>query len=404
MVRLVVGMLTAIVGAAAHGQVDDLAEVPALTFADVAPIVEGNCAGCHHDHGVAPFPLLSFEDVASKKAMIREVVAQRRMPPWHADGRYGSFANDRRLSKQARKMLIDWIDAGAPEGARRAVIERPPSDDVWLIGEPDIVFSMPTSATIPATGVLPYQYFETPTNFASDRWVTAVEAKPGNPKVVHHILVYVQERSMFGGNGRLDVGAGLLDGYAPGDRPLRLPEGVAIRVPAGATLLWQIHYTPTGKEERDQSRIGLTFADRPPQREMTMGAAMNTQFVIPAGARNSSVGAQFQFGQNAWLLSLTPHMHLRGRSFTYWAYYPNGKREVLLHVPRYDFNWQTTYQLRQPKALPAGTMLMCTGVFDNSARNPANPNPKMNVGWGDQTWEEMMIGWFSYAWDAPPRP
>lgn len=375
---------------------------PSITYSDpIAQILDNRCVRCHRPGGIGPFSLMNYNEAAGRARMIKEVVLQGRMPPWHADPRYGVFSNDRRLTAAEIQAIAAWVDAGAPQGRPGAAPRSRVNLGEWRIGKPDAVITMPTTANVPASGVIPYQYYSTPTNFREDKWLRAIEVKPGNPGVVHHILIYMRA-GQFNPDERMLLGLadGLLDGYAPGDEPLVFAPDVALKIPKGATLLWQMHYTPTGKPEQDRSQLGMIFADQPPRYEHKVGAALNRRFVVPAGAPNYRVQSQFVFPADAWLTSLRPHMHLRGKSFTYEAIYPNGRREVLLHVPRYDFNWQTQYVLAQPKPLPRGTRIFCTAHFDNSATNPYNPDPATPVGWGAQTFDEMMIGWFTFVWDA----
>ena len=369
---------------------------PTVTYAShAAEILNRRCVTCHQPGGIGPFSLATYRDAASRRAMIREVITTGRMPPWHADPRYGRFKNDRRFTEQEYYTLLAWLDADAPVGTGA-----PPPPPVlrtgWAMGRPDAVITMPETATIPATGVMPYQYYETPTGLAQDQWVSAVEVRPGNSKVVHHILVYMRDPANSGAAG-FGLGGNLLDGYAPGDEPLVFAPDVAIRIPAGARLVWQLHYTPTGKPETDRSQLGLKFATQAPRYVHETGTALNRSFVIPAHSPSYLVRAQFTFPRDAWITSLRPHMHLRGKSFMFEIRYPNGGRQILLNVPQYDFNWQNAYVLDQPVSAPRGTTLHCVATFDNSPGNAHNPNPAAAVAWGDQTWEEMMIGWFTFV-------
>ena len=375
----------------------------AVTFSkDVAPIIQNRCQECHRPGGVAPFTLMDYREVAGWSKMIKEVVVQKRMPPWHADPRYGRFENDRSLSDNEIRTLVSWIDGGTPMGDRRDLPRPRRSTGTWAIGKPDIIFRPPQEATLPATGVIPYHFYETRTGFTEDKWVQAVQTLPGNAAVVHHILVYIRDPRADPAERRLlGIGSGILDGYAPGDNPLFMDPGVGIRIPAGATLEWQIHYTPTGKIERDRSMLGIVFATERPKRELKTAPAVNYRFRIPPRNPNYRVDSDFVLPADAWLVALRPHMHYRGKAFQYRAFYPNGRQEILLSVPAYDFNWQTNYKLEQPLPMPSGTRIHCVALFDNSARNPYNPNPAVSVGYGPQSWDEMMIGWMSFVWDVP---
>ena len=370
---------------------DRLAGKGEITFAKhVSRILQKNCADCHHPGTAAPFSLLKYEDAANWAGMIRETVLERRMPPWSADPRYGHFENDLRMSDQDVDTLIAWIDGGMPMGDPTELPEPKKYAEGWQLGKPDLVFKIPAEYTVPATGTVEYQYFVTPTDFKEDVWVQASEARPGNWSAVHHIIVFVREKGEKRKQGLPSVG-----GFAPGEEPMVLPPGVGFKVPAGSELVWQLHYTPTGKVEKDRSEVGIYLCKEKPERQSRGGGAFNFRFSIPPGAEKHLVESQHTFTEDVELLSLMPHMHLRGRDFKYTAKYPDGSSEILLSVPNYDFNLQHRYRLREPKPLPAGTKLECVAHFDNSIHNPANPDPTKAVRWGDQSWEEMMIGWYA---------
>lgn len=370
----------------------------------VAPIVQAKCQNCHHAGTAAPFELATHDDYVNWSQMIREVVEQRRMPPWHADPRYGAFSNDRRLTNEELDTLVAWLDADCPPGDESLAPEPTEYAEGWTIGEPDLVFELPEEVAIPATGEVPYQYFTTDLGFDEDVYITAAEAMPGNRRAVHHIIAfYVPPGEKLSENAGLD--GQWICGTAPGDMPLVLPEGVALKVPAGSKLLWQMHYTPTGKPEQDRSRIGIVKyrGDEPPRRLVHMVAPAQTRLRIPAGEHHHEVAARTLYApRDMILLSFMPHMHLRGKSFRYVAEI-DGEEQILLSTPRYDFNWQSTYRLAEPFLLPQGSKLRCEAVFDNSADNPANPDPTQDVRWGDQTWEEMMIGYVNYVWAEPEQ-
>lgn len=275
----------------------------------------------------------------------------------------------------------------------------------WMIGKPDAIFEMPTEYTVPASAGargISYKYFTARTNFTEDRWVLAAEARPGAREVVHHIIVYVVDTSRAKGAGRPGagpdgIGNGFLAAYAPGDMPLILKPGQAKKLPKGALLAFQMHYTPDGVERKDRSSVGLIFAKEPPKQEVRTKSIEQKFFAIPPGAKAHEVRSAKKFDQEVELISLLPHMHLRGKDFKYEVVYPDGKKETLLSVPKYDFNWQSNYRLVKPLRLPAGSRIECTAHFDNSAENFNNPNPKEFVMWGDQTWQEMMIGFVDYS-------
>ena len=345
--------------------------------------------------------LQTFEQARPWARSIARQVDAGKMPPWHAAAEHGHFANDRRLDSAERSALLEWVGAGVLEGDRSRAPEAPAYREGWSIGEPDIVVEMPETVTVPATGELPYHDYVIDPGFAEDVWITAAEAQPGNADVVHHIIVaYVIEdplaRRRLMREGHESRVQGSLGGYVPGDEPLILGAGLARLIPAGAKIYLQMHYTPTGKQETDRSRLGLKLAQGPPEHEVRTGIASSPFIHIPARSTDTSLSASFVFRRDSVLLSMRPHLHLRGKSFEYRARYPDGSEEVLLDVPSYDFNWQTRYVLAEPKGLPAGTELICTGTWDNSSTNPDNPDPGRTVSWGQQTDDEMMIGFFEY--------
>jgi mono/diheme cytochrome c family protein len=374
-----------------------------VTYAgQVARILQDNCQTCHHPGTAAPFSLMSYDDALHWGDMTREVITEQRMPPWHADPRFGKFSNDRRLKPADRDALLAWLDSGREFGDKK---DLPPARDYadgWVIGKPDVVFELPAAQDIPASGTIPYQYFTTPTNFKEDVWVSAAEARPGNRGVVHHIIVSYRDPKSKEKNGR-GIGDGMLVGTAPGDMPLILPPGVARKIPAGSELIWQMHYTANGKPAKDRSQVGLVFykGKEPPKWNAQTIGITNSTFAIPPRASNHLVESEWVAPRDTLLLSYMAHMHLRGKDFKYEAVYPDGRTETLCSIPRYDFNWQTMYRVDKPLLLPKGTKLHCTAHFDNSAANPANPDPNKDVTWGDQTWEEMMIGWIDFVWAQP---
>ncbi len=369
-----------------------------ITYAQhVAPILRNHCVDCHHPGTAAPFSLLTYEDASNWAEMMGEVVTQRRMPPWHADPRFGHFGNERRLSNTEIGTLTAWIANGAPKGDMKDAPPVPQFAEGWRIGTPDAVFKMPETYNVQATGVVRYKYFVTPTNFKEDMWIQACEPRPGNRAAVHHIIVFCRDPKAKG--RRM-----WLASMAPGEDPAIFPEGYGRKVPAGAELVWQMHYTPTGKEEKDCSEFGIVFCKKPPQHDVVNVGIMNMGFSIPPGAANHEVISSVPVVRDATLLALHPHMHLRGKDFEYQIVYPGGKKETLLSVPQYDFNWQMIYRLKEPLHLPKGSEIRCVAHYDNSSANPANPDPKKAVHWGEQTWEEMMIGFIDFYWnDAGER-
>ena len=372
-----------------------------VTFAKhVAPILQQRCQECHRPGQIGPMPLLSYDDAAAWAQMIKEVVADKRMPPWHADPKYGKFFNDRSLSAADRETLLAWIDQGCAKGDDKDLPSPRKFEEGWRIGRPDAVITMTKEYTVPAQAPkngIPYKYVVVPTNFDEDKWIQAAEAKPGNASVVHHIIVYVTaggKRLRDSGDG---IGSGMLVAYAPGDFGSVYAPGSAKKIPKGASLVFQMHYTPNGVEQSDRSSVGFIFAKEPPKHEVkTKAIAQQLLFILPGGD-NQRFRSTTTFRNDTLLWNLTPHMHLRGKSFEYQAIYPDGKRETILSVPRYDFAWQASYRFEKPLLLPAGSRIECTAAFDNSANNPNNPDPSKLVRWGEQTWEEMMIGFADYT-------
>lgn len=362
----------------------------------IARIIQEKCQDCHHPNTAAPFALMNYEDAVNWAAMMKEVVLQRRMPPWHADSRFGDFREERRLSQDEIDMVVAWINDGTPQGDPKDLPASIDYPDGWRIGTPDVVLELPREVTLPATGTIPYLYFETATNFKEDMYIQAAEARPGNRAAVHHILLFYKAP----GDKQGKLFENWIDGAAPGNIPLQLPEGVGRRIPAGSTLIWQMHYTATGKEEKDRSQYAFRFCKEKPKREALVASIRNHRFRIPAGDPNYRVDSNFTTPKDVLVYSFSPHMHVRGKDFEYRAIYPDGKNEILLSVPQYDFNWQSAYRLKSPKRLPAGTRIECTAHYDNSKGNPANPDPSKQVTWGDQTWQEMMIGYVDYIVDA----
>ncbi len=368
-------------------------DVGQVTYAaGVAEIIQNKCQTCHRPGQVAPFSLLTYDDAHKHAAMIREVLDDRRMPPWHADPRFGHFANDRSLSARERATFMAWLDQGTPLGDVKQLPAPRTFSEGWSIGKPDLVLELPETYYVPAQGVVSYVYFRVPTNFKEDMWVQAAEAVPGDRSVVHHIIVYVNDpKAPRGPGGRPRPMH--FTGYAPGDAPSVFPEGTAKRIPAGAELLFQVHYTPIGQVRTDRSKLGLVFAKTKPTREaFTLGIA-NPDLMLPARTDNIPIASSMVSSSNARLLSLFPHMHLRGKDFKFTITRPNEAPEVVLSVPAYDFGWQSYFILSKPMELPKGTRIDCLAHFDNSESNPYNPDPNKMVRWGEQTFEEMMIGY-----------
>jgi mono/diheme cytochrome c family protein len=370
----------------------------AITFTkNVAPILFKSCAECHRPGEVAPFSVLSYKDVRPWAKSIREKVVSKEMPPWHADPNHGEFLNDRRLTQTEIDTVAAWVDGGVREGNAKDLPPAPKFTEGWAIGKPDATFSI-AEQQVPAEGVIKYQYLVVPTNFTEDRWISAAEIRSTGRSAVHHVIVFIQEA---GNDSTSPNGANLLAGVAPGEQPARYLNNTGKRIPAGSKFLFQMHYTPNGKATTDVTTIGLKFAKQPPQHAVHTRPVLNTGFRIPAGASNHEVKAAYTFREDVHLTSLMPHMHLRGKDMEIKATFADGTQKILLSVPRYDFNWQTYYVPKSPIAIPKGTKIEVTAHYDNSPGNKFNPDPGKEVRWGDQTWEEMMIGWLSYYPDAP---
>jgi peroxiredoxin len=366
----------------------------------IADILNRRCVECHRDGQIAPFSLATYDDVEGWEAMIAEVVQEGRMPPWSANPAHGTFRNDARLTDQEKQQLLTWIENGCPLGDPAAVPEPPQFADGWRIPQPDqVIYMADEPFDVPATGVVDYQHFLVDPQWDEDRYIVAAEARPGNTEVVHHIIAYVR---VPGEERRRSLGS-MLIGYAPGSPPLEYPEGTAIFVPRGAQLLFELHYTPNGYAQSDRSYIGLTFTDKKNVKQVVRGAHVaEGEFEIPPHVSDHLVEADRPLEREIDLLTLTPHMHVRGKAFRFTAHYPDGREEILLDVPRYDFNWQLRYELAQPKRLPAETVLHCQARYDNSSENLNNPDPEATVTWGEQSWEEMMIGFYTFTTPHDP--
>ena len=369
-----------------------------VTFSNqISRLFQKRCVECHRDGDIAPFTLTDHEEASGWGEMIAEVITDNRMPPWHANPEFGHFANDRRLSDEEKELIYDWVENGTPEGDPADMPEPIVFQEGWLMKDkPDAVVYMADEAVeVKSEGVEPYRYFVVDPGFTEDKWVKIAECLPGNRAVVHHIIVYIQspeaKDSNIGNNE-------LLVGFAPGTRPVDYPEGWARKIPAGAKLIFEMHYTPIGSPQSDRSGLGLAFMDEKDVTHQTWTTnAINPRINIPANDGNHKETAQKVFDQDVKLLSMFPHMHMRGKSFRYELEYPDGKQEVILDVPHYDFNWQSSFILKEMKDIPKGTKMLCTAYYDNSDANLANPDPTKPVRWGPQTWEEMMIGWHDVA-------
>ena len=421
-------------GSAAQYASKPAGDVPTFNK-DVAPILFKNCVTCHRPGEIAPMSLLTYGEARKWAKAIRDEVSDGTMPPWHADPKHGRFANDRSLAASDKETLKKWANGGAPEGDPRDLPPAPQFAEGWQLGQPDTILQLPVEYKVPADGFVEYEYFEIPTNFTEDKWLEGLEVRPGNRAVVHHVIVSTRpptpERRPTGFRAAQGMGippgqsgggpepeggpkrargqslfpppqrgGAMIGGFAPGNQYLKLDPGSAILIRAGSTLVVQMHYTTNGTETTDRTRLGLFLAKQAPTVEMRMGSLVNGKLDIPPGAADYSIAAEMTTTADVTLRQMLPHTHLRGKSWEYTVTYPDGRSEVILAVPKYDFNWQTDYVFAEPLKLPKGTKIRAVAHYDNSAANTSNPDPKVNVKWGDQTWEEMMFTSFVYSLDG----
>ncbi len=439
-------------------------DAAAVTFTkDVAPIIFNKCANCHRPGEAAPMSLTSYAEVRPWSKAIREEVAERTMPPWFADPQVSTlhFANDRRLSEKEIATITAWVDAGAPKGNDKDLPALPKYAPGWTFGEPDLVIEMPLDYEVQAEGELPMQNFYVPVPFTEERWVEKVELRPGNPAVVHHSIAnvvslpagtkLVNGRAVSGGPAALNsqsaretgglseggsrevflsqdaftrAGAFKLVGQAPGKGFERHVAGTAKRIPPGTYIQFNMHYQPSGKAEKDRSRLGLWFAKQPVKYEVLTKGVSDTVFIggkelgetrlvngrevktrgripnIPPNVDNWEISGETVIKEAITLFAFAPHMHLRGKDIKYSVIWPDGREQVLLFVPKFDFNWQLHYELAEPLKIPAGSKLRSVAHYDNSIKNPYNPAPNKEVFWSEQSWDEMFIPWFEYIVDS----
>lgn len=366
------------------------------TFSEhVAPIVQRHCQGCHHAGTEAPFPLVSYRDVSAQGEMVAEVVGDRRMPPWFASARHGTFTNRRGLSDEERDTILSWVRAGMPAGdpSKRPEPREFPRGP-WGIGTPDLVTTTPLAYNIPATGFVDYRYALLPHVFLRDTWVQAIEVLPDNPRVVHHANL------AFAKLGERPREENFITGRVPGGDPMVLDDGTALLIPAGSVLGLQIHFTTTGRPERARLSVGLRFPRVPVHKRLYHQQVTTSRFRIPAGAPAHPVSAKRLLDFDATGLGLFTHMHVRGKDMTFLARLPDGTTDTLLLIPNYNFDWQQSYRLVPgAKKFPKGTAFEVLAHYDNSEFNPYNPDPKAAVGHGDQTFDEMMFGFFFHTRD-----
>jgi hypothetical protein len=379
---------------------------------DVLPILQEHCQTCHRPGEVGPMALLTYEGTRPWAKAMKAAVLARKMPPWFADPKYGHFANDRSLTEAEIATIGKWADSGAAEGDAKDKPAPVQWVDGWNIPKPDLIVEMPNEIKVPAKGTIEYTYIIVPTGFTKDTWVEQMEMRPSNRAVVHHANIYIRRpnspwlREYPVGvpfvpeeqKTSSSAGAPLADeniaGYTPGKQTVVLSEGKAKLIPAGSDIVFQMHYTANGNAATDRTKFGMVLAKEQPHMRVARIYAANNTFVIPPGAADYKVEASATLQEETTLVSLKPHMHLRGKSMEFRAVYPNGEKEILLSVPNYDFNWQLEFILAQPKTLPKGTRLEMSCSFDNSPNNKFNPDPAKTVRWGDQSWEEMAIAYF----------
>jgi hypothetical protein len=376
------------------------ADTPVTFTKDVAPILYKSCVECHRPTMFAPMSLLTYDDARPYARSIKQRVVSRIMPPWGADPAHGEFKNDPRLSQAEIDTIAAWVDGGAVKGNDADLPKAPQFADGWTIGKPDAVFTMEEEYDIPATGVIPYQYLRVPTHLTEDKWIQAIEIRPSANAQVHHVLAYTQPAGQPINQGGA-LGPTNIGGVTPNKPGITFEPGVARLLRGNSDLIMQMHYTTNGKPAKDRTRIGVIYAKQPPTKLQAGGMVLQPRFVIPAYDGNAEVKGTTKLERDTVMTSLTPHMHVRGKDMTYIAHYPDGTDEVLLSVPKYDFNWQISYQLKTPKVLPKGTIVEVIAHFDNSAANKFNPDPSKDVRWGDQTFEEMMIGFWSTVVPVP---
>jgi hypothetical protein len=370
---------------------------PPTFYRDVLPVLQTHCQECHRPAEIAPMPFVTYHETRPWAKAIRDAVRSRKMPPWFADPCCGKFSNDRSLSAAEIETLAAWADSGAAQGNEQDAPHRTwPA--VWNLPSPDSILDMPAAFNVPAQGPVEYQYFVVPTGFQEDRWVQAVEARPSSRGLVHHAVVYIREPGSTWTHG--PTKSDILTVYAPGGSPEVWPPGMAKLIKKGSDLVLEIHYTPNGKPAADQTRVAMVFAKSPPEKRILTLQMGNDRFVIPPGARDHRVTVWGTLPNDALLLGFFPHMHLRGKAFEYTRVRDGGQPETLLKVPNYDFYWQLSYRLATPLALQKGTKLEWIAWFDNSPNNPRNPDPAAEVRYGQQSREEMMIGFFDVAVDA----
>ena len=359
----------------------------------IAPLLIDNCVTCHRTGGIGPWQMSSYDTIKGFAPMIREVVRTKRMPPWHADPHIGVWDGDRSLSTAEKQTLVHWIEAGAPRGkGPDPLADLHKTWSEWAFGKPDMVIEVP-AYDVPATGIVDYQRYVVKNTLGRDVWVRATDVIPGDRTVVHHVIVGVYDPKIPDERMRMiKASSPSLGAYVPGNGPTMYPQDTGVLVRADQSFAFQMHYTTSGKTAHDVTRFGLYFRDSAPTYEFKTVALANPNLKIPPNTKEHAETITQQFPRDIIIYRLTPHAHYRGRASEFVAIYPDGNEETLLSVPKYDFNWQTTYTLHTPKQVPAGTKIVHTTIYDNSSQNPANPDPNRTVPWGEQSFDEMLYG------------
>jgi hypothetical protein len=383
---------------------DRRAEHASISYHDtIAPILERRCVSCHTEGGIGPWAMSDYQMVKGFAPMIREVIRTDRMPPWNADPNIGEFLHDKSMTADEIKTLVHWIEAGAPRGEGPdplAVARAAPVD--WPLGEPDLIIDIP-AYDVPASGVVEYQRPVVENPLTEPRWMRASTVKVGSREAVHHVLTGLLEEMPKSGLSNESRWGASVGGYAVGAESYISRENVGTYIPTGGAIGLQMHYTPFGKPVTDKSQIGLYFYDEPPEMVQRNNVILDVSIKIPPKEGRHEESAYLEFPRDAVLYYAFPHAHYRGQSSTLAIRYPDGTEEMLLSLPKYDFNWQRSYEFVEPLDIPAGSKLIARYTFDNSAANPANPDPAKEITWGDQSFEEMLYTALSYRWKDETR-
>ncbi len=378
-------------------------EKETLTYVDdIAPILSNHCVQCHNPEGIAPWAMSDYETVKGWSTMVKQVLLSKRMPPWKADPLIGEFQNSFALHDSNVRKIVRWINSGMSRGEGTDLLAGLTFEaEEWQMGQPDKILHF-KKEEIPATGLIPYRYQKMPLHFKSDTWLKGVEIKPGNSKVLHHIVLTNSERNQKSPITDRKIRP-WTDNYialaAGADELTVFPDSTGVFIPAGTTLTAQIHYTPTGKPEADMTRIGLYLHDSIPEKELFSLSPSNTTFEIEPYEKNAAFSISDTISRDIHIHFVLPHMHYRGKQIKFSVIKPNGVKETLVSVPDYNFFWQYMYKLKRPYFAPKGSVILVEGVFDNSYQNPFNPDPSKDIEFGIQSTDEMLIGFFNYTLD-----